>query len=55
MATHMTSFPRSSLLKGGKVAVRPRSTLALWRLQDVHQRLVEAVELQGVSGSPEGL
>jgi hypothetical protein len=30
MATHMTPFPRSSLLKGGKLPVRLRSTLALW-------------------------
>jgi hypothetical protein len=37
MATHMTSFPRSSLLKGGTVAVRPRGTLALWHPEYIDQ------------------
>jgi hypothetical protein len=39
MAMHTTSFPSSSLLKGGKGPVRPCSTLALWHLEDVHHRL----------------
>jgi hypothetical protein len=33
----MTSFPRSSLSKGGKVAVRPRVTLALWHPEHIDQ------------------
>jgi hypothetical protein len=57
MATHMTSFPRSSLLKGGKVPVGSRSTLALWHLENVHQglrasnRRTSLPRTQGFSGS----
>ena len=39
MATHMTSFARSSLLKGGTVPVRPCSTLTRRYFKNVHQRL----------------
>jgi hypothetical protein len=37
MATHMTSFPRSSLLKGDKVLVAARVTLALWYPEYIDQ------------------
>jgi len=36
MATHMTSFPRSSQLKGGKVPIAAR-TLALWHPEYIDQ------------------
>ena len=45
MATHMTSFPRSNLLKGGKVPVSTRITLALWHLE----RFLPSKGSQGVS------
>jgi hypothetical protein len=37
MATHTTSFPRSSLLKGGKVPIAARVTLALWHPEYIDQ------------------